>query len=78
MTLYITNTETGEMKELLAPLHRKPTYKVQRLRTSRVPRTTYIRPRRAQRDVKPLNDFLVALGALLVALACLVSTSVGP
>lgn len=78
MTLYITNTETGEMKELFAPLRRKPTYKVQRMQAPRTRQTTHREPRRVQRQVAPLNDLLGALSGFLVALAFLVATSVRP
>lgn len=72
MTLYRTDKRTGEMTELLAPLHRKPRGKVKRLpsRHVRSHQTTY-RPRGYYRRPRPLNDALGGLAACILALAVL-------
>jgi len=74
MTLYITNSQGGEMTPLdLTPLARPPR------------RTIHNRPvRRPVRRAKyvsrpqPLNDLLLAVSAFLVALAFFAATTVWP
>lgn len=78
MTLYITDTSTGEMTPLdLSPLRTPPKGTVRRLPNPRPVRTTARRRQyRRRKPVVPLNDFLAGLAALVVAFAILLALSV--
>lgn len=70
MTLYYTDTRTGEM----TPIHGR--VKVRRRRPSIV-HTQYHR-RSAHKPLNPLNDFLLSFSGFCVALAFLIAVAIRP
>jgi hypothetical protein len=79
VTLYVTNTNTGEMTPLnLAPLAHEPKGKVHRLPSPRRAHATTYRTRKPYSRPQPLGDLAIGVGCALLALAILLTLAIRP